>query len=318
MRICESWRNNFQETKKLIVFFFFFLLFLDKFKDFHMLDGSQQGKFKDTLQNILANNNIGNIKIGVLDNDPQYKVNYVLNYNLNDSSNVNKPNITFFKDIMDALLKNPAETRNCLKKDCNIILGGGNEHILRYDQNTGNLTLLMNGIVANDMIIEKKTNLHLLVNNPYLARKYGNEKMDKYTFYLENHQIDINNWPKNIIPSLYQTGGALVLYDTITKETLIIGKNGIDKNTNVFYSNFLRLVCNSLKRSSKLDNLTVLKTISDLCNRRNFFKSSFQNTICNIQQYYFYPNYCVWKPINSNKDIDITVDFYNGNPRFVL
>ena len=103
-----------------------------------MLDDSQQGKFKDTLENILAKNNIGDIKKGVLDDDPRYRVNYVLNYNSNDSSNVNKPNITFFKDIMDALLKNPAETRNCLKKDRNIILGGGNEHILRYDQNTGN------------------------------------------------------------------------------------------------------------------------------------------------------------------------------------
>ena len=42
-------------------------------------------------------------------------------------------------------------------------------------------------------------------------------------------------------------------------------------------------------------------------------------TLCDIwHPYYPYPNYCVWKPINSNKDIDITVDFYNGNPRFVL
>lgn len=217
---------------------------------------------------------------------------------------------------MDALLKKPRDTLTRLNKDGFIKLGGG-EHSLRYNQSTGEVTLLMDGrSVGLEMMIEKKAKLRFLISNPYLAKKYGNEKMDKYTFYLENHQIDINNWPKNIIPSLYQTGRALVLYNTITKETLILNEDKI-KNKQAFYSSFLYSVKRSLKKIGKLDNFKVLKTISDLCNKK--LKSSFQNTICDIwHPYYHYPNYCVWKPINSNKDIDITVDFYNGNPRLVL
>lgn len=284
-----------------------------------MQTDKRQDKFKDTFEKILVDSKIGE-KVTPLEGNPVYRGPYCLSCNVNSDVENRRTNTTFFKDIMDALLKDPANSRNCLNKDSHIDLGGGYEHILRYNPNTGNLTLLMNGRVANNMIIEKKTNLHFLVSNPYLARKYGSEKMDKYTFYLEQYQIDINNWPTNVIPSISQTEAAMVLHDVTTKETLILNEKNIDTNE-VLSSNFLNSVKMSLKRGKLFDKYTVLKTISDLCNRRKFFKSSFQNTISNIPQWHYYPNYPMYygyKPIISNKDIDITVDFNNRNPRFVL
>lgn len=280
-----------------------------------MQTDNRQDKFKDTFEQILVDSKIGKIDEEFL--GPTY---YSGKYSLNCKKNEESANTTFFKDVMDALLKNPMDTMKCLRKKSQIDLGGGYEHILRYDPNTGNLTLLMNGIVANNMIIEKKTNLRFLVSNPYLARKYGSEKMDKYTFYLDQFQIDINNWPTNVIPSISQSEAAMVLHDAITKETLILNEKNIDTDE-VLNSNFLNSVKMSLKRGKLFDKYTVLKTISDLCNKRNFFKSSFQNTISNIQQLHYYPNYPMcngYKPIMSNKDIDLNVDFNNRNPRFVL
>lgn len=276
-----------------------------------MQTDKRHDKFKDTFEQILVDNKIGKIDEAFLGSTY-----YSGKYSLTCKKNEERANTTFFKDVMDALLKNPIATNKCTSKKSQIDLGGGNEHILRYDQNTGNLTLLMNGTVANNLIIEKKTNLRYLVSNPYLARKYGSEKMDKYTFYLNKYQIDINNWPTNIIPSISQSEAAMVLHDAITKETLILNEKNIDTNE-VLNSNFLNSVKRSLRRSKSFDNYNLLRKISDLCNKRNSFKSSFQNTISNIQQWHYYPNYG-YKPIMSNKDIDLNVDFNNRNPRFVL